>query len=1814
MRAQTLLITLFLFVLSYNLNAQCAGITVSAGMDHGVCFPGGPTTLNGSISGIYENFFWSPPTGLSDPFSMTPTAFVTTPTTYTLTAEAIDPNAPNLIVNGDFEQGNTGFSSVYTNNQSNLINPGTYAVVQSPAIVLSTFPQCDDHTSGVGNMMVVHGLTSSGNNVWCQTVNVQPNTTYEFAAWVMTVVPFFPSSFDFTINGVSLGPMTFPANSICEWAEYAKLWNSGAANTATICIVDQGGGGLINGYALDDISLRALCSETDDVTISVVTIDAIAPTIEFLPCDAGAQGFALDGSASSSGPNITYQWSTSDGNIVSGANSAICYVDQAGSYMLTVTYNDGFSVCTDFAFTQVIDDPNVPLAFASVPSIVDCFNPEIEIDGTGSSEGPEYTYVWTTTDGNIVSGGNTLYPTVDAGGTYDLLVTNTDNGCTAEVSAIVEEDLEIPDAEAAADEDIDCDVTIVEVDGTGSSEGNNFSYEWTTDDGNIVNGEFSLLAEVDATGTYTITVTNDNNGCTNTAEVFVDEDTTPPVPDIDAPAMVDCNSSEVSLDASNSSGSGNLLADWMTDDGLIVSGQNTLTPDVEGAGTYTLTITDEANGCTATDEVTIEENTTPPETNIETPEMLDCNNAEITLDATGSSGQGNLLADWTTNDGNIVNGDDTLEPNVDNEGTYTLVITDEANGCTATEQVTVQGDFEEPTIDIEDPEMLTCSVNTVIIDATNSSNAANFSFSWNTSNGNIVNGGNTLEPEVDQTGNYELTITNNDNGCTSAEAVEISADTTEPTADAGEDEQLNCDLLEIELDASNSSQGGNYEYDWTTDDGNILSGADTLIAEIDASGTYIFQVTNTQNDCIAIDTVEVTLDDDLPTADAGAAEDFTCTTSEIELNGENSSQGGNFKYFWTAVQGNIVSGDTTLTPTIDSAGIYVIEVLDTLNNCISTDTITVGEDFDLPTADAGANLEIPCFSDTLQLNGNNSSQGSNFEYEWTTSDGNIVSGGNDLTAEVNASGTYQIQVTNTANGCTSTADVEVIQASNPGVSIESQMDVDCNGNSTGSATAVGSDGLPGYTYAWSSGGNTATENDLAAGMYEVTVTDANGCQNTTQATVSEPPVLQVDLMGTPETGFGLNDGTASANPMGGVSDYTYEWNTGATTQMITDLAPGDYCVTITDQNGCTTDGCFAVNPFLCGGIFANFESSNVSCAEGNNGSATIVMDGGTAPFIFEWSNGETGDNVSNLLADTYEVTATDDNGCVVIESITITEPDPVAINILNVTDAACAGSATGAASVEAVGGTPNFSYIWSNDSIGASIQNVLAGTYMVTATDENDCSETITIEILGANDTEAPVAITQNISVVLNEDGEVSITPDMIDNGSSDNCELGPMSLDLSNFNCDDIGDVMVTLTVEDVSGNMASETAIVTVIDQTPPILSCPDDIFSNFCTFPIDYPIPTAEDLCGDATVAQVSGLPSGSVFPIGTTEIVFSALDDFGNESTCTFNITVLTDMVADSEISPIACAGDQNGEATVTVDGGTPPFQYQWDDPAMQMTQTATGLTAGFYSVTIIDATGCEIGATIEVTEPDTLTVDTQFTEPDCNGEENATATALPSGGTTPYSYEWNDADMQTTQTADGLPQGMYEVMVTDSNGCVELATVDISEPPALEITLDSIIDELQGMDGAIYITPSGGTNTVYTFEWTYQGDPFSNEEDLENLSSGEYCVTITDENGCTETDCYLLDIIFNTFNPALNNYISISPNPTSGLLHVDLQLPTQSDIKIDFYDVMGRLILEGAKLKVQNGSLVFDLGRFAEGVYLMKFLVDGEYLVKRVVVD
>lgn len=1445
-------------------------------------------------------------------------------------------------------------------------------------------------------------------------------------------------------------------------------------------------------------SVNDNCIASDCVMVIQDTLAPLANAGPNKQIDCDSVIVILDGTASSQNGNFSYKW---DGpNILSGDTTLTPEVDLAGTYVITVTNND--NGCTSEADTEVTGNSTTPTSNAGPNMAIDCTNPEATLDGSGSSQGTNYTYSWTGP--GIVSGETTLTPIVNLGGTYVLVVTDTTNNCTESSEALVDEDLTLPTANAGTPQHIDCTNPEADLDGTASSQGANFNYNWTGP--NIISGANTLTPTVGGAGTYSLVVTNTVSGCTETADVTVTGDLTDPTADAGASMVLDCTTTSVSLDGTNSSQGGNFTYAWAGPS--IVSGGNTLTPEVDGAGTYTLTVTNTNNGCTSEASTDVTGDNAVPIASAGAAQQIDCANAEVDLDGTGSSQGGGETYSW--NGPGIVSGGNTLTPVVNAIGTYIITVTG-SNGCTSTSDVEVTESLTLPTADAGDDVAMACSATSLVLNGTNSSQGTNFSYNW--TGPAVQSGGNTLEPTVGQVGTYTLTVTNTDNSCTAASSVEVT-ETPPPASSISAQSNVDCNGNnngEATVEVTGGLQP--YAYEWS-------SGGTTETETGLTAGTYDVTVTDADQ-CTSVSEVIITepaeLDPNASATNLSAVGSNDGTATADPMGGTSD-----YTYAWD-------NGETTQTIEDLAPGEYTVTVTDA-NNCTSEQTVTV-DDFDCsPLGISVSGQNALCFeSEDGEATATITNGNGTISYEWSN-------GSTEQTATDLPAGTYTVTATD-EKGCALTEEITIDQPTLLEAGISSSQNVDCNGNATGSATATAAGGTPGYSFAWPSGGTEETETDLEAGAYIVTITDLNGCESTTEVTISQPDPLAANQTSTNESEVGANDGTATANPSGGTSDYTYLWDTGATTQTIENLAPGEYCVTVTDANGCTTSGCTTVNSFDCGNITNEFDVLPASCFGSADGEATVNMSGGTAPYTYEWSNSAIGQTASNLAAGEYQVTATDDNNCVIIGEVTVPEPEAIDFNVVSLNNVACEGGMNGAATIEATGGTPGFSYEWSNGTSGPTIEDVEAGTYTVTATDINNCTSEETVEIGTDDDTEAPNVITQDITITLDDNGNASITVDMINDGSADNCELVSLSLDMLDFNCDHVGQNTVTLTGTDAAGNTASQTAVVTVEDVTAPNMDCPDDIVTNNCASPVVYDVPVGDDLCGTVTVSLEEGLASGSVFPSGTTTVTWSGTDPSGNQTTCSFDVTVNSDLGSDADFSAPDCAGEGNGTATSLPDGGTPPYTYEWNDPTSQVTQTAENLFAGIYSVTVTDAVGCQVAATVEVTQPDPV-----------------------------------------------------------------------------EVSADIIDETNENMDGAIDITPTGGTNTAYTFEWTQDGVAYSTEEDLTNLSQGEYCVTITDENGCTVEECYTVAMIVNTNNPELEQLISILPNPTSGLVNVNFKLNSSRDVQIQWFDYIGRMLIDGSTEAVSEKSFTFDLSDMPSGVYLVRVRVDNDVLVKKVIVE
>lgn len=493
--------------------------------------------------------------------------------------------------------------------------------------------------------------------------------------------------------------------------------------------------------------------------------------------------------------------------------------------------------------------------------------------------------------------------------------------------------------------------TGIVLNGSGSSSGPGYTYSW--DGPGIVSGGNTLTPTVVEPGSYTLTVSFDTGDgiCTDEATINVLPDPQMVMANAAATAVITCNNPAIMLSGIGSSVGGLISYDWQPASG-VVSGNGTLFPMVNQAGLYTLLVTHNISGCTATATVTVNQNTTPPAAAASAPGSLPCIAGTLTLSGAGSATGAGITYLWTGP--GIVSGSTTLNNLVVNApGTYKLTVTNTVNGCTATATANVTQSGTPPVVvaAANAPGALNCVTPVLTLNSTGSSNDSTFTFLWSTPNGHLTGPVNGHTATVDSVGLYILTITSLVNGCTATDTVPVTAHTLPPLAVAAADAPgvLNCVTPALTLNSTGSSTDTTVTFLWTSPNGHFTGPVNGQTAMADSAGMYILTLTDTLNGCAAADTVGVKgLWDPPAIVIAQPVPPITCIADYVMIDASMSSAGPNILAQWTSATGTILFGDTTLTPLAGSGGVYTLALTDVFNGCTAAASVTVQEDFSPP--------------------------------------------------------------------------------------------------------------------------------------------------------------------------------------------------------------------------------------------------------------------------------------------------------------------------------------------------------------------------------------------------------------------------------------------------------------------------------------------------------------------------------------------------------------------------------------------------------------------------------------------------------------------------------------------------------------------------------------------------------------------------------------------------------------------------------------------------------------------------------------------------
>ncbi len=1514
---------------------------------------------------------------------------------------------------------------------------------------------------------------------------------------------------------------------------YSYLWSNGAT-TSDIAGIGTGNYSVTvtDAVGCTAVYLNIIINEPAAITV----VNDAANNLD-LDCYGDTDAF-ISVTASGGTGALSYAWSNGvNGQSISGM--------AGGVYAVSVT---DANACVE-SFSYTVTEPAA--AITAVSSVTDplCASANGEIDITVSGGTPAYTYVWSNGAGGVT----TDVINLSAGdGTYGLTVTD-ENGCeyTSSYTLNAPPAINIVQTVTPTSCNITSDTYTHDGSVSVSVSGGTPPYTYSWGGGGTTN----MVSGLPYAAMVTVTVT-DTNGCSASGSYNIGQaPAVAVVADIvDNTTCANGTGGEIHITASGATGS--LSYTWEGPNGAVAGSTDLLNLI---SGNYFLTVTD-ANGCEFDFSYFVADGLDPATLAVTLSDVT-CNGVgDGRISIVVSLGTGPYIVVTENSAGTTVDSTflvappfstivvDSLAPD-----TYSISVIDQ-NGCPAagaTTSITEPSNVNTSIVSANDANCFGLADGSFVVSANGGIQPYTIEWSNGTASGSgMYTGVFYNHPFVPHTsarrtvsglvaGTYGVTVTD-ENGCVDTTSATIGQPSDLSITFTGKD-AINCSYDTTGSEVAAISGGvGPYHYQWYA---GAYPGAITLL--VGQSGQVVNGLANAVNLGVGFYTIQVT--------DLGGGGVGGCTyyrtfeetgpapivldlvhDASVMCNGGSDAtadvtiSGGTAPYAWT------VSGATSATDTIAtdggsnsftglSAGVYYVDVTDANGCTIPQASFTITEP---------AGLTVVTDADSIRCSGGFSATASvvsvtggmaPYTYLWSNGATGMSTGvnvdGNPLFA-----GAYTVDVYDAIGVCATTVTVNVYELMPVGGTAVIS-DILCAGDcSTSLIDFTPTGGTPPYTYYWSPGTVHNPSNivstvqdpaELCAGAYTVRINDKYGCEGFETFTIGTATPLDVSHTQTNVLCNGFTTGAIDISVSGGTPSYSYAWSTGgtvSTSQDVSGLAAGYYSVTVTDANGCTTGASFLITePFSLYASVIGF--THVSCNGGSDGTAGIYVVGGTLPYSYEWSNGSQVQDPTNLMAGVNSVTVTDNNGCQVFLSVTITEPTLLVSGVDSITNIGCNGFTTGAINISVSGGTPSYSYAWSTGgtvvSTSQDLTGASAGVYGVAITDANGCMN----EINGLTITE-PTAVTAAVSGVnVNCFGDATGSVSVVAAGGtapySYLWNTGATTMTIDNL----VSGGSYYAVVTDDNGCMLTSNTV-TVAGPASPLsasLVSVQDIYTCF------------GDNSGYIDISVTGGTQPYS-FSWSNGSTVQNPQDLFAGGYQVTVSdangcTTFIKGLVVDqpsqllatvAKATDVDCNGATTGSIDLAPSGGTAPYTYNWSNGAN--TQDLSNLGAGTYMVTVTDANGCEVTNTVVITEPGVLAITIDATtNVSCNSGSDGTIMSTITGGTMPYTIDWSDG-VSGIEDRTGLSAGTYIVDVTDGCGVMVSASTTLTEPGSLTVTTAvTDVNCFGAGNGAVDVTVTGGT-MPYQYNW---GGGITSE-DRTNLAPGTYTVIITDANGCSTT--------------------------------------------------------------------------------------------------
>ena len=983
---------------------------------------------------------------------------------------------------------------------------------------------------------------------------------------------------------VSFGNAIFPCNRdsflLRAFPEppglpYAFVWTGpgllSGSNTAEVWIDTTGM------YSVEVTNEATGCSAIFSV---LVTQPLCGPCIRIAEPDTITcirEAVTLEASFCEPCPGCEISWTALSGEILSGGTT-LTPVVRSGLYILSVTDTAGI-IATLPVEVIALDVP--PVADAGPDRRLSCQDSIVMLGGVLSTTGPTIRYDWTALGGTAIMPSDSAFAAAAQPDIFVLVVRDLFSGCISTDTVQVQVDTILPLADAGPDKLLTCAMPFAIPDGDGSSLGPFIAYRWTAvPPGAIAAGDTTLNPIINTPGIYRLEVINTQNGCSAVDSMTVTlADQLPFVPEI-PDRVLTCADSVALLQAVLPDTAG-LSFSWCRMEGNTpvncIPGTEL---SVESPGMYRFEVTDNLSGCRNADFVTVAENKTPPIVDAgPAPGPISCTLTSVVL--AGSAGPAGipLMIAWSAAGGSEILAPDALNPTVNAPDTFFLTVTRTDNGCSAQDSVVVLLDDNFPNANAGPDTTLTCRTRELRLQGS-ATTVGNPQWSWATPDGQILEGAGSPTPRINRPGLYILTVTDPAGGCTATDTVRVRLDQNLPVIqiETPLGLTLNCllDTLPLNAGASTSASGGPIAFNWSGAPGSIAGAMDSAAVRVSSVGFFRIVVEDVNNGCRDSSLVQIGGNFARPAVSIAQPQVLTCARTEVSLNATSVPSGAFIATTWILPGGDSIPGEG-LSRMAAAPGTYRLRVTDTRNGCAGTAEVTVLQDTLHPRALVAVPDTLDCERRSVSIDGSASTGRGALSYEWEGPDGGILGNSRVAIASAGRPGAYQLVVTDAINGCSDTAEVEVLELSAPitGLDIEVQPP-SCPGAGDGRISIIGvQGGVEPFTFSFDGGSPSSVRSylHLLPGAYALRVLDAQGCDFDTLLLIADPPELTVDLG--PDRLIQLGD-SIQLEALSNLPVLRYIWTPAAQlpdaegpTLWVRPAITTAYGVTVVNENGCT---------------------------------------------------------------------------------------------------------------------------------------------------------------------------------------------------------------------------------------------------------------------------------------------------------------------------------------------------------------------------------------------------------------------------------------------------------------------------------------------------------------------------------------------------------------------------------------------------------------------------------------------------------------------